>query len=249
MFATQCRRDGFNLGTLCVIDRAPRPITEDQIADLQDLASVVMDQIELRLAARVAAERANIMAREIDHRVMNSLQFIAGLLSMQSRRSDLSDPAEELRAASQRVAAIARVHKNFYMSEADDKVACGPFVEGLCTDLSLILGKTVNAHVGECWISTDKISLVGLIVNELVTNAAKHGQGTIDVHYETEASDHKLRVCDEGPGLAKDFDFEGPNRGLGVKIVATLAAQLAGTVRVAPLDDGRGACISVRFPA
>jgi len=53
-------RDGFNLGTLCVIDRAPRPITEDQIADLQDLASVVMDQIELRLAARVAAERANI---------------------------------------------------------------------------------------------------------------------------------------------------------------------------------------------
>jgi len=189
------------------------------------------------------------MAREIDHRVMNSLQFIAGLLSMQSRRSDLSDPAEELRAASQRVAAIARVHKNFYMSEADDKVACGPFVEGLCTDLSLILGKTVNAHVGECWISTDKISLVGLIVNELVTNAAKHGQGTIDVHYETEASDHKLRVCDEGLGLAKDFDFEGPNRGLGVKIVATLAAQLAGTVRVAPLDDGRGACISVRFPA
>jgi two-component sensor histidine kinase len=241
--------DGFNLGTLCVIDRTPRPITEDQIADLQDLASVVMDQIELRLAARVAVERAQIMAREIDHRVMNSLQFIAGLLSMQSRRSDMSDPADELRSASQRVAAIARVHRNFYMSEADDKVACAPFVEGLCTDLSLILGKTINAHVGECLISTEKISLVGLIVNELVTNAAKHGQGIIDVHYELEGSEHKLRVCDEGPGVAEDFDFESANRGLGVKIVATLAAQLSGTVRVVPIDGGKGACIAVRFPA
>jgi two-component sensor histidine kinase len=241
--------DGFNLGTLCVIDKAPRPISEDQIADLKDLASVVMDQIELRLAARVAVQRAQIMAREIDHRVMNSLQFIAGLLSMQSRRSDMSNPAEELRSASQRVAAIARVHRNFYMSEADDQVACAPFVEGLCADLALILGKTVNAHVGECFVSTSKISLIGLIVNELVTNAAKHGQGVIDVHYEVQDADHKVRVCDEGPGVPEDFDFEGVERGLGVKIVATLAAQLSGAVRVVPLDRGKGACISVRFPA
>jgi two-component sensor histidine kinase len=241
--------DGFNLGTLCVIDKAPRPITEDQIADLQDLASVVMDQIELRLAARVAVQRAQIMSREIDHRVMNSLQFIAGLLSMQSRRSDMSDPAEELRSASQRVAAIARVHRNFYMSEADDKVACAPFLEGLCTDLSLILGKTINAHVGECWISTSKISLIGLIVNELATNAAKHGQGIIDVHYELDDPHHKLRVCDEGPGVPDDFDFEAAGRGLGVKIVATLAAQLSGTVSVVPIEGGIGACIVVRFPS
>ena len=189
------------------------------------------------------------MSREIDHRVMNSLQFIAGLLSMQSRRADLSDPAEELRSASQRVAAIARVHRNFYMSEAEDKVACAPFVEGLCADLSMILGKTINAHVGECWISTEKISLIGLIVNELVTNAAKHGQGMIDVHYEIDGSDHRVRVCDEGPGVPDDFDFECADRGLGVKIMATLAAQLSGTVRVVPIDDGKRACIAVRFPA
>ena len=59
--------DGFNLGTLCVIDKEPRPIDQSQIDDLTDLASLVVDQLELRLAARRAIERAELMAREIDH--------------------------------------------------------------------------------------------------------------------------------------------------------------------------------------
>ena len=76
--------DGFNLGTLCVIDKEPRPVDQDQIDDLKDLASLVVDQLELRLAARTAIAHAELMAREIDHRVMNSLQFVSGLLTMQS---------------------------------------------------------------------------------------------------------------------------------------------------------------------
>jgi GAF domain-containing protein len=73
---------GHNLGTLCVIDKEPRPIDQSQIEDLKDLASVVMDQMELRLSARHAVGQAQLMAKEIDHRVMNSLQFVSGLLTM-----------------------------------------------------------------------------------------------------------------------------------------------------------------------
>ena len=50
--------DGHNLGTLCVIDREPRPVSQDQIEDLKDLASVVMDQLELRISARRAVAQA-----------------------------------------------------------------------------------------------------------------------------------------------------------------------------------------------
>src|SRR4051812_42182618 len=64
--------DGYNLGTLCVIDKEPRTVDQKQLDDLRDLASVVMDQMELRLAARSAANQAQLMAKEIDHRVTNS---------------------------------------------------------------------------------------------------------------------------------------------------------------------------------
>jgi GAF domain-containing protein len=69
--------DGHNLGTLCVIDKEPRPITDDQIEDLKDLAAMVVDQLEFRLSAIHALAQANLLTREIDHRVMNSLQLFA----------------------------------------------------------------------------------------------------------------------------------------------------------------------------
>ena len=72
--------DGFNLGTLCVIDFEARPVDHWQLDDLTDLAAIVMDQLELRLSARRAIQQSRLMAREIDHRVMNSLQFVSTLL-------------------------------------------------------------------------------------------------------------------------------------------------------------------------
>ncbi|MBA3678188.1 MAG: GAF domain-containing protein [Sphingosinicella sp.] len=132
--------DGYNLGTLCVIDKEPRPVDQDQIDDLKDLASVVMDQMELRLSARRAVSHAQLMAREIDHRVMNSLQFVSGLLTMQSREPDSADAAAQLMMAANRVAAVAQVHRNFYSNEADE-VSCIAFLRRLCADLSRIVGK------------------------------------------------------------------------------------------------------------
>src|SRR3546814_6335277 len=67
-----------------------------------------MDQMELRIAARHAAMRAELMKKEIDHRVMNSLQFISGLLSMQSHSLDLTDAAGALQMAANRE--IGRSH-------------------------------------------------------------------------------------------------------------------------------------------
>ena len=92
--------DGYNLGTLCVIDKEPRPIDEGQIEDLKDLGSLVMDQLEFRLSAirslaqaEKTLEQTKLLAREIDHRVMNSLQFVSGLLRMQGKDQERSAAA------------------------------------------------------------------------------------------------------------------------------------------------------------
>ena len=238
--------DGYNLGTLCVIDREPRAIDDAQIEDLKDLAAVVMDQIEMQLSARRAVGQAELMAKEIDHRVMNSLQFVSGLLSMQSRSSSDDGGAAHLQLAANRVAAVAQVHRHF-SSDVSNEASCIDFLRRLCADLAAILDRPVNVTGDEGNVPTTSIQPIGLLVNELVTNAAKHGAGRIDVSYTTKNGTHTLVVCDEGPGLAPDFDPDGDRPSLGMRIVTSLVRQLNGSLTAGQRADGQGACFSVVF--
>jgi two-component sensor histidine kinase len=238
--------DGFNLGTLCVIDKEPRPVDQKQIDDLKDLASVVMDQMELRLSARQAIAQAQLMAKEIDHRVTNSLQFISGLLMMQGRTSN-SEAASHLQMAANRVAAVAQVHRNFYTHEAEE-TSCITFLHRLCADLSGILGTPIDVQGDEGKVPTTRIQPIGLILNELVTNAAKHGAGRINVEYKIIDGIHELSVCDEGQGLPNNFSPDG-TAGLGMKVVTTLARQLGGQMNAQANPAGRGACFKVAYRA
>lgn len=241
--------DGYNLGTLCIIDKEVRTIDQSQIDELEDLASVVMDQMELRLSARQAVSRAEIMAREIDHRVMNSLQFISSLLAMQSQAPDLTAvAASQLQMAATRVAAVARVHRNFY-SAAASEVSCIEFVRRLCADLSSILGKHIDVHGDDGNVPTTLIQPIGLLVNELVTNAAKHSVGKINVTYRIGSETHELHVCDDGEGLPAGFDPDQCVTGLGMRLVTILTKQLGGRLTARSKPTGRGACFIIAFPA
>jgi two-component sensor histidine kinase len=237
--------DGHNLGTLCIIDKEPRPIDQSQIDDLKDLAAIVMDQIEMQLSARQAVSQAELMAKEIDHRVMNSLQFVSGLLSMQSRSLNDAEAVGHLQLAANRVAAVAQVHRHFY-AVAANRVSCITFLKRLCADLESILDREIRVRGDEGDIPTTSIQPIGLIVNELVTNAAKHGRGLIDVHYEIEANQHILIVSDEGRDLPKDFDPAAASQSLGMRVVVSLARQLGGVLTSGRRPDG-GSCFKVAF--
>ena len=239
--------DGYNLGTLCIIDKQARPISQSEIDDLKDLASVVMDQMELRISARRAVSQAEILGREIDHRVMNSLQFVSGMLAMQSRAVGIPEAASQLEIAATRVSAVARVHRHFYRDEASESISCLTYLRRLCTDLAGILGATIDVHGDDVDVASIKIQPIGLIVNELVINAAKHGAGKINVIF-TCKGECTLSVCDEGKGLARDFEPQKNTGGLGMKVVGVLTKQLGGKLSAGPNPAGRGACFSVTFP-
>ena len=239
--------DGHNLGTFCVIDKEPRSIEDEQIEDLKDLASIVMDQLELGLSSRHAISNANLMAKEIDHRVMNSLQFVSGLLAMQSRSPDVGEAAAHLKLAANRVAAVAQVHRHFY-ADAASEVSCVAFLRRLCDDLAAILDREIVIDGDEEMVPATSIQPIGLITNELVTNAAKHGAGRIDVAFRASADVNRLIVCDEGSGLIDGFDPHAANTGLGMRVITTLAKQLQGTLEAGPGAEGIGACFTVEFP-
>lgn len=238
--------DGYNLGTLCVIDKEPRAIAQEQIEDLKDLASVVMDQLELRLSARQAVGKANLMGKEIDHRVMNSLQFVSGLLTMQSRSPAVGEAANHLQQAANRVAAVAQVHRHFYVDAAEE-VSCVAYLRRLCDDLAGILDRKIVVDGDEAMVPAISIQPIGLITNELVTNAAKHGAGKIDVAFRVSDGVNRLTVCDEGAGLTPGFDPQAARAGLGMRVITTLVRQLEGTLSAGKTATGQGACFTVEF--
>ena len=238
--------DGHNLGTLCVIDKEARPVDQSQIDDLKDLAAVVIDQMELQLAARRAVSEANLLAKEIDHRVMNSLQFVSGLLTMQSRSPDASEAAAHLQVAANRVAAVAQVHRHFY-AEGADETSCIVFLRRLCADLEGILDRDITVRGDEGKVPTTLIQPIGLIVNELVTNAAKHGEGTITVDFQDYDSVATLTVSDEGSNLPENFNPSDQNKSLGMRVINSLARQLGGELTAGRRPEG-GSYFKVEFP-
>jgi two-component sensor histidine kinase len=168
---------------------------------------------------------------------------------MQGRVPDLPAAAsEQLQIAANRVVAVARVHQNFY-TEAAEAVSSIGFLRRLCAELSGILGTPIAVQGDEGDISAERIQPIGLIVNELVTNSAKHGAEAINVTYRTDGDLHQLSVRDDGDGLPGAFDPENGGSGLGMKVVRSLASQLGGRVSAAPNRAARGCCFRVAFPA
>ena len=238
--------DGFRLGTLNVLDFKPREVTEAELVDLQDLASLVMDHMELRLSARRAVDQSKLLAKEIDHRVMNSLQFVSSLLRLQSCSANSENPATILEAAASRVTAVAQVHRHFYSSDTQE-TSCVRFLERLCAELAEILQKQIFVSGPDENVATTMIQPIGLIVNELVTNAAKQGATCIDVVYGTDGTNRSLTVFDDGNGLPDGFEPEA-TRGLGMKVVLGLVRQLKGKIVSGSRADQRGSLFEVNFP-
>ena len=155
------------------------------------------------------------------------------------------DASTRLKEAATRVAAVARVHRNFYSSDTGE-VSCLTFLSRLCRDLSDICGVEVEVAGDEGMVPTTLIQPIGLLTNELVTNATKHGAGKIVVTYQVRENRCELGVCDQGPGVPSDFDV-AKSEGLGMKVIRALAKQLGGGVEVSPNLNGRGVCFRVAF--
>jgi len=258
--------DGFNIGTLCVIDREPHTPRDWHIAHLKDLASIVVDRMELLFAARraigelmqvnsekeAALRRSDLLAKELEHRVMNGLQLVSATLTLQGRASRNPDVAKQLLAAADRVGAIAQVHRHIYLGDAIESVDCRQYLQRLCAALSdmlrspdggIIVCESLSVH-----LPTERIVSIGLIVSELVTNAAKHGAGRIKVAFtRTPAGDFSLSVSDEGAGLPQAFDPTSAP-GLGLKVVYSLAQKLGGRVGHRAATPGRGTQFFIEFP-
>jgi two-component sensor histidine kinase len=201
---------------------------------------------------RDLSQHQAMMAQEFEHRVVNGLQLIASLLSLQSRTAKTPEAACQLTIAAHRVVALGRVHHRLHLPDRLENVEFKQFLVQLCEDLSGVLFQERTDHAivvegAQIEIPTMLASPLGFIVNELITNSVKYAKGNITVRIEeTAPAGYSLSVLDDGPGLPAGFEPENSN-GLGLKLVLSLVNQIGGELQIVPRDNGRAARITVAF--
>lgn len=198
----------------------------------------------------VARERSHTMFRELQHRVANNLQFVAGVLRI-GQRSAEGAGARTLADTRSRLELMSRVHRRLHDPGTVD-LPVGRYLEELCSDLIAASDTPfVRLAVDAKPVVLDLESLmsVSLIVAELVTNSLKHAfagrdHGTIAIGLYASGRTATLTVADDGPGLPSDFD-RTKSGGLGQGIVHNLAAQLRGKLS---FESNRGTATKLIFP-
>ena len=198
------------------------------------------------------SERQVMLAQEFEHRLVNGMQLIVSLLSLQSRSAKTPEATDQLMIAARRVGSLARVHRRLHLLDHQDRVEFRAYLQNLCEDLSGLLfpegsGYAIGVEGANVEIPTTLAIPLGFIVNELVTNSAKYAEGHVTVRIGAASpTDRYLSVIDDGPGLPAGFD-PTKGKGLGMKIVLSLVQQIGGELRILPGNSGRGTCFMVKF--
>lgn len=246
--------DGAPFGVLEVDSRAEAEFIEADIAFLQGAANLLGMAIErqrIEANLKAAVKHNEVLLDEVNHRVKNSLQLVASMLSLQAGAS--SDPAlkGELQLAAQRVGAIAKAHQHIYRTDDIQTVDLGDYLRDICRDLdAAAAGCSIHFDApGGVAMSLDRAIPIALLLNELVTNAAKYaypqGEGCdIWVAVQPAEAEIVLTVRDRGRGLPEGFDPKA-SRGLGMRIVNGFVQQLGAVLRIDRLDPGTAFVVSV----
>ena len=201
--------------------------------------------------AALAAER-EVLLREVNHRVGNSLQIIASLLHLQASSSTQNDVKAALTNAMGRVAAVAQVHRRLYTSHDLKSVVLNQYLDALLDDLrrsaegNRMSRLTLKADPIE--IDPDRAVAIGIVVNELVMNAVKYAypddSGPIHVDLGADRDELVLSIADEGVGDSGSSDPR--STGMGQRIVSAMAQKLEASVTHDP--NHAGTKVVLRFP-
>jgi PAS domain S-box-containing protein len=182
--------------------------------------------------SRTLSER-EILLKEVHHRVKNNLQIISSLLAMQADGTDAATQSA-LRESVLRVRSMGLIHQLLYGSDNFASVDLARYAADLSSQVRATLDRDARVQVTAepVRVPLETAIPVGLVLNELLTNALKHGRSAdgvcrIEVRVRDSASDLVLEVSDEGPGLPPDFEARRRSS-LGQRVMRALTGQLGG---------------------
>ena len=240
--------DGSPYGVLEVDSRFEGEFSEQDVTFLQGAANILGMAIEQRQYQRklkVALDRHQVLLKEVNHRVKNSLQVISGMLHLQANAVGDPDLSERLNEASSRISAVGRAYERLAYNADYEKIDLVAYLREVIDDLKVAVAPfKIHLDAPEAIeFAADRAILVALIINELVLNAGRHAyparsDGSIWVRIVlTQKSFVLVSVRDEGLGLPAQFDPTTSKR-LGSRVVTALAKQLGAELTRPPVAKG-----------
>jgi two-component system, sensor histidine kinase PdtaS len=195
-------------------------------------------------------EQKEFLLRELQHRVMNSLQILSSLLLMQSRHAENPETRDQLKNARDRVLSMGTVYRHLYRTETVGPVEFGDFLRLICNESENAYGGAkIKCDTEPLFVSGNTATSLAVLLHELITNALKYAYpegdpGEIYISLKRAKRRIEFRVSDRGRGLPEDFDLESP-KSLGFKVITATTRRFGGTLSVNRLDPGTEFVISL----
>lgn len=200
---------------------------------------------------RLLAEK-EMLLREVHHRVKNNLASIQALLSLQA--STFTEPGmiAAFDDTGNRVRSMMILYDKLYQSKDFTSVSTSAYLPPLIDEMISTFPNRakvkIEKHIEDIVLTAQKMQPLGIIINELLTNAMKYAfvdrdHGTLGVSISLKGNTVSLVIQDDGKGAPESAGFENPN-GFGLVLVEALARQIAGSVR---MEKGDGTRVVLEF--
>jgi two-component sensor histidine kinase len=232
--------DGSPFGVLEVDSKSAGEFSKHDVAFLQGAANILGMAIEQQQSHRklqAALDRHQLLLKEVNHRVKNSLQVVSSMLHLQANSAANPGLIESLNEAASRISTVGRAYDRLAYAADYEKIDLITYLKEVLQDLERAVSPNV-IHLEaphEISILGDRAILIALIINELVSNAGKYAYpdgagGPIWVTLaQTENRAIAVSVRDQGVGLPVGFDSAKSKR-LGTRLVSALSDQLGATL-------------------
>ncbi|MFT3723725.1 MAG: histidine kinase dimerization/phosphoacceptor domain -containing protein [Hyphomonadaceae bacterium] len=215
----------------------------------------VSDERAAREQAEQALAERDALLREVYHRVKNNLQQIEGLIAIEAVTISDEKALYAMEALNARVRAMAAVHQKLIGSRSLTSISAREFISGLCADIAKSHGLErrkirMQVEVDEIQIHIERAVILGLLINELATNACKHAfpaarTGMVSVRLVQGEDDALLEVHDDGIGVEPGSAFAGRSVHSGTRLIRGFIDQLDGVLTI---DGSEGTRVRIVFP-
>ncbi len=232
-----------------VLESEKKQLNDELVLEYNLRQNIIENEVEEKTdKLSTALTQKELLFKELHHRVKNNLQLVMSLLRLQHDHSSCDEENSMLEQLEGRIGAIARTHELLYQRTGDEMVDMAEYVddyvegmEGSLEAVNITLQSDINAK-----LPLSEAVYVGLIINELVSNAVKYAYGDeggeVNIQLKANGQVYLLEVYDEGKGYNQQT-LDG--KSLGLTLVKTLAEeQLEGTLA---LDSTKGTRYMIRF--